>query len=364
MFRNGGYLNEHEKWYYQGERIEVVPFYKYLGAYFTPKLSWTKTKDTLAMQANKAVNYILRCQKHFGFFKYYEAFKLFDAMVKPILMYSSEIWGYQRSDTIEKIQINFCKRIACLKQNVPNVFALSECGRLPLSVTYMKNCIKYWTKLVTMNRDRYPKQCYIMLRRLDESGRNTWATQIKRLLFQYGFGYAWLADEIGDTCAFLTLFSQRLSDSSYQTLRDDIDSSAKAITYKLFKSNLAPETYLSIDLPYLYKKTLSNFRCSGHNLMIEKGRHMNIDRQLRFCNYCVKQDSHIVEDEKHFLLICPLYETLRQIHFIERWKSAYICDQLFVNIMTDSNRKSIQSVARFLKHAFDLRNEELIETSI
>ena len=88
------YLSIIIKWYYQGERIEVVPFYKYLGAYFTPKLSWTKTKDTLAMQANKAVNYILRCQKHFGFFKYYEAFKLFDAMVKPILMYSSEIWGY------------------------------------------------------------------------------------------------------------------------------------------------------------------------------------------------------------------------------------------------------------------------------
>ena len=75
------------------------------------------------MQAGKAVNYILRCQKNFGYFKDFEAFKLFGAMVKPILLFSSEIWRYQRSDQIEKIHINFCKRIACLNQNVSNVFA-------------------------------------------------------------------------------------------------------------------------------------------------------------------------------------------------------------------------------------------------
>ena len=29
-----------------------------------------------------------------------------------------------------------------------------------------------------MNRDRFPYQCYKILRRLDETGRNTWATKI------------------------------------------------------------------------------------------------------------------------------------------------------------------------------------------
>ena len=38
-----------------------------------------------------------------------------------------------------------------------------------------------------------------MLRQLSEDGRNTWATQVKRLIFKFGFGYAWLADELSDT---------------------------------------------------------------------------------------------------------------------------------------------------------------------
>ena len=80
VFRNGGHLNLHENWYYKGEHIDVAPFYQYLGAYFTSKLSWTKTKLNLSMQAGKAINYILRCQKHF------EAFKLFDTMCKSIVM--------------------------------------------------------------------------------------------------------------------------------------------------------------------------------------------------------------------------------------------------------------------------------------
>ena len=48
VFRNGGFLRSNEKWYYQGQQIEVVSFYKYMGILFTPKLVWTKTKENLA----------------------------------------------------------------------------------------------------------------------------------------------------------------------------------------------------------------------------------------------------------------------------------------------------------------------------
>ena len=53
VFRNGGIVKEIEHWFYQGEHIDIVPFYKYLGVYFTPKLIGTKTKEVLAYQASK-----------------------------------------------------------------------------------------------------------------------------------------------------------------------------------------------------------------------------------------------------------------------------------------------------------------------
>ena len=38
VFRNGGVLKHNESWTYQGQPIELVSFYKYLGLFITPKL--------------------------------------------------------------------------------------------------------------------------------------------------------------------------------------------------------------------------------------------------------------------------------------------------------------------------------------
>ena len=34
---------------------------------------------------------------------------LFDKMVKPILLYGCEIWGFGNNDVLEKVHLKFCK---------------------------------------------------------------------------------------------------------------------------------------------------------------------------------------------------------------------------------------------------------------
>ena len=51
---------------------------------------------------------------------------------------------------------------------------------------------------------------------------------------------------------------------------------------------------------------MTKFRLSNHKLMIEKGRHLNLEISERKCHFC-----HSVEDETHFLIVCPNYTTLR-----------------------------------------------------
>ena len=92
---------------------------------------------------------------------------------------------------------------------------------------------------------RYPKQCYRMLRQIDESGRITWASKVKTSLFENGFGYAWIADEIGNQDFFLKLFKQRLKDIYLQKWNSNLNESPKAYYYKEFKSMLETETYLT-----------------------------------------------------------------------------------------------------------------------
>ena len=68
-----------------------------------------------------------------------------------------------------------------------------------------------------MPNDRYPLQCYLMLRSLTDAGKTTWASHIKTLLFEHGFGYAWIADAVGSNNAFLSIFTQRIKDISLQS---------------------------------------------------------------------------------------------------------------------------------------------------
>ena len=53
---------------------------------------------------------------------------------------------------------------------------------------------------------RYPKQCYIMLKSLDDVGRICWATKIKNLLYKYDFGFVWLSQDVGNINQFIRLF--------------------------------------------------------------------------------------------------------------------------------------------------------------
>ena len=80
----------------------------------------------------------------------------------------------------------------------------------------MSRCIKYWVRILQMPDHRYPKQCYIMLKSLSDAGKITWATQVKNLLYKYGFGYVWEANTVGDMNVFIKKFKQRLIDCCQQ----------------------------------------------------------------------------------------------------------------------------------------------------
>ena len=65
------------------------------------------------------------------------------------------------------------------------------------------------------------------------------------------------------------------------------------------------ESYLSIS-NFEYRKLITKLRISEHNLLIEKGRHLNIPREQHLCSHC-----KCIDDEKHFLLHCTINFELR-----------------------------------------------------
>ena len=127
--------------------------------------------------------------------------------------------------------------------------------------------------------------------------------------------------------------------------------------YSKIKTKFEVEPYLS--LPYFKdRQVISKFRCSNHNLEIEKGRHKKKPRAERLCILC---SNNAIETEEHFLLDCPTYNHIRftsRIHFGLFKK----LNMSVANVMTLSD---YSDMAKFLKYAFKIRNQiiEAIQTS-
>ena len=98
-----------------GDIVEIVKEFKYLGVLFTQNGRFVQNTKQLSNLACKAM-YLLRrrivnlnlpidCQ-----------LKLFDQTVVPILLYASEIYGFENIHLIEKIHLDFLKSILKLKK--------------------------------------------------------------------------------------------------------------------------------------------------------------------------------------------------------------------------------------------------------
>ena len=103
-----------------------------------------------------------------------------------------------------------------------------------------------------------------------------------------------------------------------------------------------------------YRRVISQFRISAHDLEIERGRYSGIDRNDRIC----KLYGRIVENEFHFVLVCIIYKDLRQKYIpikFHRSPSIYKLNKL----MNVSGESKIFNLALYLYHATERRKKNI-----
>ena len=93
---------------------------------------------------------------------------------------------------------------------------------------------------------------------------------------------------------------------SFNNIRRD---DSKLRTFAKLKTNIGLEKYLSTCNKINNRITISKLRLSNHDLMIEKGRHLRIEKSVRFCPFC----STLIESEENFLLKCTTFKLQRKI---------------------------------------------------
>ena len=55
-------------------------------------------------------------------------------MITPILLYGSEIWGYEDCEQIENFHFKYCNRLLHLRSSTTKVIVYVELGRLPMQI--------------------------------------------------------------------------------------------------------------------------------------------------------------------------------------------------------------------------------------
>ena len=113
------------------------------------------------------------------------------------------------------------------------------------------------------------------------------------------------------------------------------------------------EQYLDSITERKYKIALCRFRLSSHKLEIERGRYFNIPREERKCKLC---HTNFVENEYHFLLVCPLYRELRKNYFKSyycKWPTLNKFDQL----MSSTSKNELRNLSKYIYFATKLRDE-------
>ena len=116
---------------------------------------------------------------------------LFDKLVKPILLYGCEIWGYGNNAILEKVQLKFCKLLLHLRNTTPTCMIYG--GRYPIEIDIKVRMISFWANLLTGKDSKLSCLAYKLLLSLTDTVnfKSDWLESIKNIFNECGMPYIW-----------------------------------------------------------------------------------------------------------------------------------------------------------------------------
>ncbi|UYV83195.1 hypothetical protein LAZ67_23000141 [Cordylochernes scorpioides] len=89
--------------------------------------------------------------------------KLLDSIILSTLLYSAPIWANEKYKILDQIQNNYLRRLLNLPSNTPGYILRMETGRFSLGVTATKLILKFWLRILKMEKSRLPAICLAQL---------------------------------------------------------------------------------------------------------------------------------------------------------------------------------------------------------
>ena len=226
-------LSNYPDIFVNNENIEQVDCFTYLGVKSWYTGNMIHAVKAMNDQALRAYNNLLSVFDKVDM-DIKTKLSLFDAMVVPIVLYCSEVWGNYNFTDGDKIHICFCKNILGVEQQTPNACIYGELGRYPLSLIAKERSIKFWTKIMTSDSSPIHNMYFDLCNHID---LRSWATRIHSVIDH--LCYTILQDNNANINYF-PMLKQRLHDQYIQDWSTNI--SPKLEHYCKFKDTFVLKT--------------------------------------------------------------------------------------------------------------------------
>ena len=353
IFNKTGRLMEH-KFYLDYNLIKNVRKYKYLGFLVTPSGEIRSGLEDLRIRALKALMKVKHSLGPLFHQNIKNSIHLYNHMVKPILLYMSDLWGclkLPKNNPIERLHNMFCKQLLGVQKQTPTVGILLELGLVPITFHAIKASIKNWDRI------RKKRSNNLLYESLGSAifDNLPWISSIKSILESKGMLQSFLSinndNNNNEQKSTENQIFQRLSDEFHQNALESIENdNSKLKTYSSLKNKIGMEKYLMDITNINHRVAMTKLRLSNHPLHIETGRHVKIERNQRFCPFCPT----LIEDEIHFLVQCPTYKELRDklLTNTSHSNKNFSNRDKFLAIL---KQDKLNTTAKFIFEAFELR---------
>lgn len=350
---------ETSKFKVYNKTIESVNSYSYLGVEFSSSGSFSLAIKRLY---NKACKAYFSLRQEFNFYNNTSPsviLKLFDTMIKPIMLYGSEIWGcflwrknditsinkqfYCLTQKFESLQIKVCKNALGLQRNAPNLTALAELGRYPLMGDIIKNIVSYWQYILSKGEDSLLPNCLGASIGLDRNNIPSYYSRIKSILAALDCRFCIYKVPEKQIRQYSNDIRKKYREQFTAYFFEQIAAGAGRFEiYKQLKFNYGMEKYLVHVRSAKLWRYITQIRTSNHPFPIETLRKKGIPREQRVCHMC---KSGCIGSEFHLLFQCQNEELkkyrdtfLDKIHNLnhEISKLTHFCLFLYLMSAVDS----------------------------
>ena len=327
--------------------IEVVRDFTYLGIKLNYNNKFNVAQKDLYDRASRAMFALIKKSKILNL-PVDVMIDLFDKTIMPVLLYGSEIWGFQCVDLIEKLQLKFYKSILKLRASTPTQMVLGETGCFPITINTKSRSLMYWYNLVsTDNCNKLSSIVYRLLYKMHIDGTHEclYLKFIKSTLIEIGLPYVWEIQSTNNLNRhwFKNYIKTTLQNQFVQNWQSTLDNNSIYTTYRMIKSNFTQSPYMS-RLVSNCIIPITRFITTNNKLPINVLRFENIERRERFCTKCNSID---IGDEFHCLFICPYFSQKRKELLPNKFTKKPNAIQFF-NLINNENKNTLLKLKHFI----------------